>query len=58
MRALLTPLEELAEYNSIKESLRGTATKKPGCVTLTGCVDSQKLQMIWGISLLRFKSNV
>ncbi len=50
MRALLTPLEELAEYNSIKETLRGTATKKPGCVTLTGCVDSQKLQMIWGIS--------
>ena len=46
MQALLAPLKELAEYNSIKEQLKkGAAT-----VSLTGCVDSQKLHMIYGLS--------
>ena len=46
MQALLAPLRELAEYNSIKEQLKkGTAS-----VSLTGCVDSQKLHMIYGLS--------
>ena len=46
MQALLAPLKELAEYNSIKEQLKkGTAP-----VSLTGCVDSQKLHMIYGLS--------
>ena len=46
MQALLAPLKELAEYNSIKEQLKkGTAP-----VSLTGCVDSQKLHIMYGLS--------
>jgi transcription-repair coupling factor (superfamily II helicase) len=64
MQALLAPLRELAEYGSIKELLRKgirTAGGQPGVggtlsdgasyvVSLTGCVDSQKLHMIYGLS--------
>ncbi len=46
MQALLAPLEELAEYKSIKEQLR----KGNAPVSLTGCVDSQKLHLIYGLS--------
>ncbi len=46
MQALLAPLRELAEYQQMKESLR----KKEGPIALTGCVDSQKLHMIYGLS--------
>lgn len=46
MQALLSPLRELAEYDSLKETLR----KGKGPVALTGCVDSQKLHMIYGLS--------
>ena len=46
MQALLSPLRELAEFDGLKESLR----KGKGCVALTGCVDSQKLHMIYGLS--------
>ncbi|MCM1058015.1 MAG: transcription-repair coupling factor [Firmicutes bacterium] len=46
MQALLSPLRELAEYDSLKEILR----KGKGPVALTGCVDSQKLHMIYGLS--------
>lgn len=45
MQALLSPLRELAEYDSLKEALR----KGRGPVALTGCVDSQKLHMIYGL---------
>ena len=45
MQALLSPLRELAEYKSIKEQLL-----KGKSVSLTGCVDSQKLHMIYGLS--------
>ena len=46
MQALLAPLQELAEYHSIREQLhKGNAP-----VSLTGCVDSQKLHMIYGLS--------
>ncbi|MCH5343482.1 MAG: transcription-repair coupling factor [Acetatifactor sp.] len=46
MQALLAPLRELAEYDQMRESLG----KKGGPVALTGCVDSQKLHMIYGLS--------
>lgn len=46
MQALLSPLQELAEYDSLKDGLR----KGKGSVALTGCVDSQKLHMIYGLS--------
>lgn len=45
MQALLAPLKELAEYDGLREALR----KGKGPVALTGCVDSQKLHMIYGV---------
>ena len=44
MQALLAPLQELAEYDNIRESIR-----KRSVTALTGCVDSQKLHMIYGL---------
>ena len=45
MEALLAPLQELAEYRETKDAL-----KKGGCsAALTGCVDSQKLHMMYGL---------
>jgi len=46
MQALLSPLRELAEY----DRLRGALAKRSGPIALTGCVDSQKLHMIYGLS--------
>ncbi len=46
MQALLTPLKELAEYDLAREGVQ----KNAGVVSLTGCVDSQKLHMIYGLS--------
>ncbi len=46
MQALLAPLQELAEYDTIQKEM-----KQPGSLTaLVGCVDSQKLHMIYGLS--------
>ena len=45
MQALLAPLQELAEYGNIREAIR----KGDGVTALTGCVDSQKLHMIYGL---------
>lgn len=45
MRALTAPLEELGEYEEIKKQLAKDRT----CVALTGCMESQKLHMIYGI---------
>lgn len=46
MQALLAPLQELADYEQICSSLkRGDAQ-----YSLTGCVDSQKLHMVYGLS--------
>ena len=45
MRALLAPLEELGEYEEIKKML----AKEQASVALSGCVDSQKLHMIYGL---------
>ncbi len=46
MQALLKPIQELAEYDDIRRILK----KDAGSVALTGCVDSQKLHMIYGLS--------
>lgn len=45
MRALLAPLEELGEYEEIKTML----ARERASVALSGCVDSQKLHMIYGL---------
>lgn len=45
MRTLTAPLEELSEYGEMRSLL-----KKPGkSLALTGCVESQKLHMIYGL---------
>ncbi len=46
MQALLAPLRELAEFGEMKEAIR----KKKTPVAVTGCVDSQKLHLIFGLS--------
>ena len=46
MQALLQPLTELAEYSEIKSDIR----KEKGILSVSGCVDSQKLHMIFGLS--------
>ena len=45
MRALTAPLEELGEFIEIKEKLQKGMTS----AALTGCVESQKLHMIYGL---------
>lgn len=45
MRALLAPLEELAEYEEMKQAL----AKEKAAVSLSGCVDSEKLHIIYGL---------
>ncbi len=45
MRVLTAPLEELGEFMEVKDRLQ----RKAGCVSLTGCVESQKLHMIYGL---------
>ncbi|MBQ7360237.1 MAG: transcription-repair coupling factor [Lachnospiraceae bacterium] len=45
MQALLKPLKELAEYEEIQ-----ALVKKKQTVALSGCVDSQKLHMMYGLS--------
>ncbi len=59
MQALLAPLKELAEYGSMREAMErqaGSAERDAGGQTpnrilaLTGCVDAQKLHMIYGLS--------
>ena len=46
MQALLAPLRDLAEYEQIREDICKGRTP----VALSGCVDSQKLHMIYGLS--------
>ena len=46
MYAMLAPLRELAEYDQVRETMQ----KGRGPAALTGCVDSQKLHMIYGLS--------
>ena len=40
MQALLQPLKELAEFSEIKSDIQ----KKSGIISVSGCVDSQKLR--------------
>jgi len=46
VEALRSPLEQLAEY----ETIRGKLKKNSGIIEVSGCVDSQKLHMIYGLS--------
>ena len=45
MQALLTPLHELADFKEMQEML-----KKKKSISVSGCVDSQKLHMVYGLS--------
>jgi len=44
MQALLSPLKELADYSAMNDNI-----KKNKTIFLGGCVDSQKLNMIYGL---------
>ena len=46
MKAFRTPFLQLAEYDTIRNVLR----KKDGIVAVEGCVDPQKLHMVYGMS--------
>ncbi len=46
MQALLSPLTELAEYSDIKKNIK----KERTITAISGCVDSQKLHMLYGLS--------
>lgn len=46
MRALQAPFDELAEFHTLRQIFQ----KSKGTVKITGCVDSQKLHMIYGLS--------
>ncbi|MBE5869034.1 MAG: transcription-repair coupling factor [Lachnospiraceae bacterium] len=46
MEALLGPLRELAQYEEIRDIIK----KHHGSASISGCVDSQKLHMIYGLS--------
>ncbi len=46
MQALLAPLKELAEFGEMKDAIR----KKRTPISVTGCADSQKLHLIYGLS--------
>ena len=48
MNTLLVPLKELGEYEAIRKAL----DKKGGKASISGCVDSQKLHMVFGLSLI------
>ena len=58
MQALLAPLKELAEYSSIRECIQKQVNQakaaaggpRNNVLALAGCVDSQKLHMIYGLS--------
>ncbi|MCI8924581.1 MAG: transcription-repair coupling factor [Lachnospiraceae bacterium] len=45
MKALTAPLMELGEFEELKKRLE----KERACVALTGCVESQKLHMVYGL---------
>lgn len=46
MEALRAPLRELGEFEEIQRKLK---KREPVCLGLSGCVDSQKLHMIFGL---------
>ena len=46
MKAFLKPLQSLSAY----EELRGKLKKNQGVLQLSGCIDSQKAHMAWGLT--------
>ena len=46
MQTLLYPLSEIGEYEDLQRVLK----KDSGCVSLSGCIESQKLHMVYGLS--------
>ena len=46
MEAIMKPLSELAEYSEMKKNME----QNRGGISLSGCIDSQKLHMIAGLS--------
>lgn len=46
MKALTAPLSEMADFERIRTDLR----KAGAAIALTGCVESQKLHMVYGLS--------
>ena len=47
MKALQTPLEQLAEFQELSSSLKNG---QPGIRQLTGCIDTQKAHVAYGLS--------
>lgn len=45
MRALMAPLNELGEFEELNRLLK----KPSACVAITGCMESQKLHMVYGL---------
>lgn len=45
MRALMAPLEELGEFEQLTRLLK----KPSACAAITGCMESQKLHMVFGL---------
>ena len=54
MNTLLAPLWEISEFEEIQKQL----DKENGCVALTGCIESQKLHMAYGLSEGRFRNRI
>ena len=54
MNTLLAPLWEIGEFEEIQKQL----DKENGCVALTGCIESQKLHMAYGLSEGRFQNRI
>ena len=51
IKALREPLRELAEFQKLRDAVTGSSTLTPkGTAFVTGCVDSQKLHLIAGLS--------
>lgn len=46
MRALLTPVMEMAEYGKMKTTL----ARRAGALAVTGCAESQKMNMVYGMT--------
>ena len=46
MHTFLYPLSQLAEYGEIREKLK----KETGIIQISGCVESQKAQLAFGLS--------
>ncbi len=46
MNALLTPLLELAEFQSLKSDIKGNK----GILQVSGCMESQKVHLMYGVS--------